>query len=86
MLMFDLLALKAKLLAAALVLDMQLKMVVFPTLVIPIIPHCKPINGDLMGTNLGQLPDNAKADRKPLLSATPELKRRVGNLWLVCLE
>jgi len=84
MLMFDLLALKAKLLAAALVLDMQLKMVVFPTLVIPIIPHCKPINGDLMGTNLWQLPDYAKTGRKT--SYNPRVERSVGNFCLVGLE
>jgi len=43
MLIFDLFELNAKLLACALVLDIQLKMVVFPTFVIPMIPHCKPI-------------------------------------------
>jgi hypothetical protein len=37
--MFDFVALKAKAVVSPLVFDMQLKIVVFPTLVIPIIPH-----------------------------------------------
>ena len=40
---FDLFVLKAKLLVSTLVSEIQLKMVVFPILVKPIIPHCKPI-------------------------------------------
>jgi len=42
---FDFEALKAKLLVCARVLLMQLKIVVFPIFVIPMIPHFKPIAG-----------------------------------------
>jgi hypothetical protein len=46
--MFDFEALNAKLLASALVLLIQLKIVVFPMLVIPIIPHFKPMNSNFV--------------------------------------
>jgi hypothetical protein len=45
---FDFEALKAKLLVCARVLLMQLKMVVFPIFVIPMIPHFKPIVGKFL--------------------------------------
>jgi hypothetical protein len=42
--MFDFVAPNAKELVSPLVFEMQLKIVVFPVLVIPIIPHCRAID------------------------------------------